>query len=148
VVKHFDSLTPALEQAPHRERVHVIGMVEHDRVADLLRAADVCVSIPTTDSSPRTVWEAMACGCPCVLSDLPWVDELIERGTEALVVPIEPEAVADACEHVLTDTAVAAGLAGRARALVERHRDQEAELGRLLSLYAELAAAGSRSVGG
>ena len=36
----------------------------YERLADYFRAADACVSIPRTDSSPRSVWEAMACGCP------------------------------------------------------------------------------------
>ncbi len=35
-------------------------------MARYYQAADVCVSIPSSDSSPRSVWEAMACGCPVV----------------------------------------------------------------------------------
>ena len=38
----------------------------------------------------------MACGSPTVVSDLPWVSELIEDGRHALVVPIDATAVASA----------------------------------------------------
>ena len=63
----------------HAGRVRVVGRVPHELMADYYGAADVCVSIASSDSSPRSVWEAMACGAPCVLSDIPWVRELIER---------------------------------------------------------------------
>jgi len=51
--------------------VHSAGGVPYERLPAYFQAADVCLSIPRSDSSPRSVWEAMACGCPCVLSDLP-----------------------------------------------------------------------------
>ena len=72
-------------------------------MASYYQAADVCVSIPSSDSSPRSVWEAMACGCPVVVSDLPWVHELIEPERDALVVPIEAAALAGAIGRVLED---------------------------------------------
>jgi hypothetical protein len=37
----------------------------------VLPGAGGLLSIPSSDSSPRSVWEAMACGCPVVLPDLP-----------------------------------------------------------------------------
>ena len=82
---------PVLGPLSASPRVHVVGRVPYEEMAQYLRAADVCVSIPDTDSSPRSVWEAMACGCACVLSDLPWVSELIEADRHALVVPADRE---------------------------------------------------------
>ena len=102
--------------------------------------ADVCVSIPSSDSSPRSVWEAMACGCPVVISDLPWVRELIAPERDALVVPIEAHAVSAAIRRVLEDRRVATGLSRRGRLLAETHRDRHAEMDRLADVYRELAA--------
>ena len=120
--------------------VRVVGNVPYERLADYFRAADVCVSIPRTDSSPRSVWEAMACGCPCVLSDLPWTRELIENGRHALVVQQRAEATAEALQRVLGDAALAARLQAEGRELVERHHDRGTEMDRLGELYARLAA--------
>ena len=89
VLKHMGEGTADLERLAARERVHVVGHVPYERMAWYYQAADVCVSIPSSDSSPRSVWEAMACGCPVVVSDLPWVRELIAPERDALVVPIE-----------------------------------------------------------
>jgi glycosyltransferase involved in cell wall biosynthesis len=122
------------------DRVHVVGRVSHERLADYYRAADVCVSIPSSDSSPRTVWEAMACGCPCVISDLPWVYELIQPDVHALVVPIDARRVANALERLLTEADLHQRVAAAASELVRHHRDWATELDRLEHIY--LLAAG------
>jgi glycosyltransferase involved in cell wall biosynthesis len=118
--------------------VRVIGHVPYERMAAYYQAADVCLSIPSSDSSPRSVWEAMACGCPVVVSDLPWVRELIAPGRDALVVPVEPEAVAAAILRVLDDRELAASLGRRGRLLAETHRDRRAEMDRLADVYRRL----------
>jgi glycosyltransferase involved in cell wall biosynthesis len=120
------------------ERVHVVGHVPYQRMAWYYQAADVCVSIPSSDSSPRSVWEAMACGCPAVISDLPWVHELIVPDRDAIVVPVEPGAVAAGVRRVLEDPALAARLGRNGRALVEARRDRAGEMDRLADVYRSL----------
>jgi L-malate glycosyltransferase len=139
VLKHMGPITIELPPFPHAERVTVIGNVPYARMADYYRAADVCVSLTSSDSSPRSVWEAMASGCPCVLSDLPWVAELIEPGVDALTVPLEAGAGAEAVLRVLREQELRERLSQRGRDLVERHLDREREMDRLAALYAELA---------
>ena len=80
----------------------------------------------------------MACGCPCVVSDLPWVHELIEDGRDALVTPIDAARVADAICRVVRDEALAALLAANGRSLVERHHRRSAEIDRLIAEYRAL----------
>jgi glycosyltransferase involved in cell wall biosynthesis len=120
-------------------RIHLVGHVPYERMAWYYQAADVCVSIPSSDSSPRSVWEAMACGCPAVISDLPWVRELITPERDALVVPVDARAVARAIRRVLGDRELAAGLRRRGRLLAETHRDRRAEMDRLADVYHVLA---------
>lgn len=138
VLKHMgtDAAASAFTRHP---RVRLVGHVPYERMAWYYQAADVCVSIPSSDSSPRSVWEAMACGCPVVVSDLPWVRELIVPDRDALVVPVDSGAVADAMLRVLNDRRLAATLAARGRALAEAHRDRAAEMDRLAAVYRSLA---------
>jgi glycosyltransferase involved in cell wall biosynthesis len=82
----------------------------------------------------------MASGTPCVISDLPWVHELIEHERHALVVPPRADAVAAAIRRLLTEPGLADRLGAAARSLVERHRDQQAEMDRLSDLYRFVAA--------
>ena len=139
VVKHLESGPPPLPDVPGTSRVHVVGHVPYERLADYYRAADVCVSIPSSDSAPRSVWEAMACGAPTVVSNLPWVRESLREG-EALVVPITAEAVAEAIGSVLHDPAVAKRLAQAGRAAVVERQDQHAHMDRIAGLYDRLMA--------
>ena len=126
----------------HPERVRTVGRVPHEQMADYYRAADVCVSIASSDSSPRSVWEAMACGAPCVLSDLPWVHELIKDEEHALVVLIDDEAVAEAMRRLLDDRPLASRIRSDARRLVEEHRDSGGETERLCAIYEQAAREG------
>jgi glycosyltransferase involved in cell wall biosynthesis len=136
VLKHMGTGAPPVPAAPG---VRVIGHVPYEEMAAYYQAADVCVSIPSSDSSPRSVWEAMACGCPVVVSDLPWVRELITPGQDALVVPVAPKTVAGAILRVLGDRELAAGLGRSGRLLAEGHRDRRAEMDRLADVYRRLA---------
>jgi glycosyltransferase involved in cell wall biosynthesis len=137
VLKHMAAAPPPRLV---REGVHVVGHVPYERMADYYRAADVCVSIPSSDSAGRSVWESMACGCPTVLSDLPWVREQIRPSEDALVVPIEPDAVAGAIVRVLGSPELAGRIAARGRALVEARHDRQTEMDRLAGLLGALAA--------
>ena len=121
------------------EGVRILGRLDYGKLADLFRAADVTVSLASSDSSPRSVWEAMAAGSATVVSELPWVHELIVDGRDALVVPLEAAAVATAVERLLREDELCTRLTASARELVEQHRDREVELGRLEDCYRELA---------
>jgi L-malate glycosyltransferase len=139
VLKHMGVVNEVLGDLPFPDRVHVVGHVEYERMAAYYGAADACVSIASSDSAPRSVFEAMACGAPCVISDLPWVHEQIGDGREALIVPIEAGAVADALRRLLSDGSLADGIAERGRALVERAHDRAVLMDRLAETYRGLA---------
>jgi glycosyltransferase involved in cell wall biosynthesis len=138
IVKHMSTAGDALGAVPYADRVHVVGNVDYDRMPDYYRVADACVSIASSDSAPRSVFEAMACGTPCVISDLPWVHEQIGDEREALIVPIEAEAVAAALRRLLADAELSAGVAARARDFVEREHDQAVHMDRLADTYRSL----------
>jgi glycosyltransferase involved in cell wall biosynthesis len=138
IVKHMSIQRDALGAVPYADRVHVVGHVDYERMPDYYRVADACVSIASSDSAPRSVFEAMACGAPCVLSDLPWVHEQIGNEREALIVPIEADAVAAALGRLLADAGLSAGVAARARDFVEREHDQEVHMDRLADTYRSL----------
>lgn len=50
--------------------------------------ADLVISVPNTDSSPLSVYEAMACKTPVIISDLPWYKDKFESDSDVLVVPV------------------------------------------------------------
>jgi glycosyltransferase involved in cell wall biosynthesis len=143
IFKHQGDGDDELERFALPGGVRVVGRIPHEQLVDYFRAADACVSIPDTDSSPRSVWEAMACGCPCVLSDLPWVHEQIRSGEHALVTRVEPSEVADAVQRLLADAELRERIVIHARRLVEQHHDASVQMDRLEQLYDRVAGGGT-----
>lgn len=50
--------------------------------------ADISISIPSSDSSPFSVYEAMATLTPAVVSDLPWLKSKFVPGKHLSIVPV------------------------------------------------------------
>jgi glycosyltransferase involved in cell wall biosynthesis len=139
VLKHGGAEEPLRPEWSAAPGIHLIGHVEYEEMAALFRASELTVSIPKSDSSPRSVWEAMASGSATVLSDLPWVRELVADDRDALVVKPRADTVAAAIERLLHDDRERQRIATSARKLVESHRDREVELARVEACYRELA---------
>jgi glycosyltransferase involved in cell wall biosynthesis len=99
----------------------------------------VAVSIPSSDSSPRSVWESLASGLPTVVSDLPWVHEWIRDREHALVVPPEARSVAGAILPLVRDPALSDELSRAGRRLAEEHMNRDVEMGRAEAIYRSLA---------
>ena len=121
----------AIERLGLDEVVTVVGNLPSERMADVYRAADVVLSIPLSDSSPRSVWEALACGRPVVISDLPWARDELEDGWHAVLASLDPAAVADAIERAIGDDRL--GLEGRA--LAQKELDPAVWTARIDALY-------------
>lgn len=142
VLKHMGPVRIELPELPFPERVHVVGNVPYERMPDYYRVADACVSIPATDGSPRSVWEAMACGCPCIVSDLPWVGELLTPGADVVTVRPAAEPLAGALLELLADPERRGAIGGAGRATVMESLDRGAQMDRLAAHYERLARRG------
>lgn len=138
VMKHNSVEPVELPRLRFPDRVRVVGPTDRDVLADWMRAASVCVSLASSDSSPRSIWEAMACRCACVVSDLPWAHEELEPGKHTLLTPIDADAAAGVLGRVLGDKALADALGSAGRALVEERHDRDAEMQRVIELYREV----------
>jgi glycosyltransferase involved in cell wall biosynthesis len=63
-----------------RDRVHLLGRVPHERVQELMRAADLFVHGSHRESSSFSLIEAMACGLAPVVTDIPSLRALTGGG--------------------------------------------------------------------
>jgi len=52
------------------------GRLPKDELYQLLSSTFLAISIPESDSSPRSVYEAIFCGCCIAVSYSPWIDSL------------------------------------------------------------------------
>jgi glycosyltransferase involved in cell wall biosynthesis len=115
--------------------VRVVGRIAHAAMPAYLRAATIAVSIPSSDGSPSSVWEALACGVPQVLSKLPPVGEKVRGCGAVRLVAIEPDSVAGALDDLLSDPVGHARAARAARAWAVLGFDEREQIARLGELY-------------
>jgi glycosyltransferase involved in cell wall biosynthesis len=57
-----------LSLARANDNIHIVGFVKN--VRDYLHASDIFISASLTEGCPNAILEAMACGLPCILSDI------------------------------------------------------------------------------
>ena len=85
------------------------------------------------------LFEYMAAGIPVIASDLPRWREIVRRVDCGLVVdPLDPAAIAEAIQFLLTHPAEAESMGRRGREAVSSELNWDADSARLLSLYREL----------
>jgi glycosyltransferase involved in cell wall biosynthesis len=85
------------------ENVIFCGMLDHTtEIKYFYKDAEVVVSIPSSDSSPFSVYEAMASKTPVIVSDLPWFEGKFIPGKHLLSVPVKSSSsLAEAIIQVL-----------------------------------------------
>lgn len=81
----------------------------------LMKRADAFVSMSRCEGRPNVVLEAMACGCPLVVSDIPAHREILDERTALFAGPDDPEATAAALKATLLRGDDARGRAHAAR---------------------------------
>jgi glycosyltransferase involved in cell wall biosynthesis len=92
--------------------VHLVGA--RSDPDQWLRAAEVFVLPSEWEARALVVQEAMAAGTPVVATDVGGLHDLL-AGTGLLVVPGDPDAIAEATDRVLSDPGLRADLALRGR---------------------------------
>lgn len=118
-------------------RVHLVGRVAHERIESMLRAADIYVGGSHSEGSGYALIEAMACGIPPVVTDIPSFRALTDNGRIGRLWPCgEPQKLADALRAIWSEPRQLASEA------VLSHFDRElsfAAVGKALrSAYAEM----------
>lgn len=127
-----------------RERVHLLGKVPHPRIEQLMRAADLFVLGSHREGSGYSLIEAMACGLPPVVTDIPSFRALTGAGAVGKLWPCgDSRALAQALQSLAprTDT----GMRSSVRRHFERELSFDALGSKLASMYAEVIASEHRT---
>jgi glycosyltransferase involved in cell wall biosynthesis len=127
------------------ERVRFCPAVSDDELPRYLGLADVFAfpSQNRLEGFGLAVAEAMACGLPVVVSDMPGVREVIDEGVQGLLVePLLADDLAEKVRLLLDDRERARRLGAAGRRRAEERYGLSHVAGQLIQLYAALGAAG------
>jgi D-inositol-3-phosphate glycosyltransferase len=121
------------------DRVTFLGGVGHDRLPDVLRAADLLLVTSDRESFGIVLIEGMACGLPTVSTDPIGVRAVVRPGETGLLAPVGDAGRLGAALRQMAELdfagRTAMGLAGRKRC--EQQYGWRAVVDRLEAVYAE-----------
>jgi glycosyltransferase involved in cell wall biosynthesis len=120
--------------------VRIVNSIPYEQMPNLYRIANVTVSIPSSDATPMSLLEAMACGSAPVFSDVPSLREWIADGSNGyLVAPHDHGLLVRRILEVLRNPHIARTFAERNLDIVKRRANQVANMSVMESIYRRLA---------
>lgn len=120
------------------DAVTFVGVIPYDRMPAYYNAADVAVGIPPSDGFPQTVFEAMACGTPNIVTGLSRYEEVLTDGESALFAEPTADGVAVAILSLLSDGGLAETLVANALKVVREKADLGREAVKVSDIYRRL----------
>jgi glycosyltransferase involved in cell wall biosynthesis len=121
------------EMAARSPVTRFVGFVDEARKRELIAGADAFVQLSVREGLSIATLEALACGVPCVVSDLPGVREPILPGETGYLVP-DPENV-DSVMGVLRRVLRERDQLGQMRAAARRLAEERYSLGVMAEGY-------------
>lgn len=120
------ALETQIREAALEGAVSLLGAMAHDRLLALYGTAQLFALSPRImedgdrDGIPNVLAEAMAAGLPVVSTRVSGIPELVDHGETGLLVgPTDPDALADAIEHLLSHPTEGQRLGAAARRKME-----------------------------
>ena len=147
IIRTYAADTEILQEFKHRiaesgsgDNVTYVGeLTDEQSIASLYRLADIAVSAPSSDGTPVSVLEAIACGAAPIVSDLPSLREWITDGENGLLVPVgDASALAEAIVRLLRAPQLREQFKQRNQDIIRARADHQVEMGKMERLYLEL----------
>ena len=145
---HLLTQFKAIIQKHHAaEAVQYLGdLSTEEDIANLYRAADVAISIPSSDGTPSSVLEALACGAVPILSDLPTLHKWVQHEQEGLFVPAKnTEYLSEVIIRLITDDSLRQTLSANGVKLIRQRADSKIWMRRNEEIYELLLNSHKRS---
>ncbi len=139
--------TGALEQEYRRlvnelgidDVVHFAGWLDKTKLAEHLNAADIYISTSLSDGTSCSLLEAMACGLPVVVTDVPSNFEWVEDRVNGYVVPKKDEKpLVGAIINLLENTELQREMGERNLQIAKKRADWEKNFDILEEIYHRL----------
>ncbi len=114
-------------------------MGETDHVIEVLQDADIFVLPSRAEGISNALLEAMACGLPAIVSDIPGNRDVITHNMNGIIFTVDdPESLIQNLLLILDQPKLRELLGGKARKTVENYYSMDSVADRYISLYQDL----------
>lgn len=139
-----EGLVPSLTELAHREgvadRVHFLGPVgDRDKWA-LYANAEMLILPSYSENFGNVVAEAMAMGCPVIVTRAVGIASLVEQANAGLVCGDQPVEIAAAVNRLATDAQLRRELGARGRGVVQQRLSWDAIATQMEQVYEDVIA--------
>lgn len=118
------------------DRVEFPGQVAQEKLPDIFRQADLYVSASHSDGTSISLLEAMASGCPVLVSDIPGNLEWVKPGVHGFIFPDgDHTAMAQQILHAAHSREKLLPMGKNGRKLAEQRADWDKNFDKLLYAY-------------
>ena len=100
---YTETLNKLIKTKGLNEYIFFAGQINHDAIAAWYNAADVFCLSSRSEGCPNVLMEALACGCPCVASDVGDVSNIVKYKFMGKVVDNSQEALKNGLVEVLAE---------------------------------------------
>ena len=117
-----------------------LGVYDNSELPELMNKYKVVVLPSVSEWSPKSLLEAMACGCLVIGTNAPGIREIIVHQENGLLVEPTPGSLAEAIQTALTDHDLIRRLGSKARQRIESTHSFEQSIRKEISIYQTLVA--------
>jgi glycosyltransferase involved in cell wall biosynthesis len=136
---YFNFLNHLIKEFNIARQIRFLDDLTEREVVGLYNASDLSLSVPSSDGTPLSVLEAMACGTPVIVSDLPSLQDLIEHRINGCIVPVRDSTVlAEEILFLLDRPELCGEMRAINRKFVEEHCDFKTEMAATEDMFLRL----------
>ena len=135
---YIHRLTDIVKKLKLEEKVVFTGILSRDVVQEAYCAAHIYVHPSERENFGLTIFEAMAVGCPVVVSDkIDWAEEIKNEGA-GLVCPLTENAVAEAISTLISQESLRYEIINNAKRFISNNFTWEKVIKKLMAIYGDI----------
>ena len=113
--------------------------VKYEDMQLYYNASDVVISVPSSDSSPKSVYEAMFCGKPLIISDLEWSYELLDEVECVCRVEVKnAEQICNEIIRLISDAKFSENITKNSLKIAHKYFDYKANMAKMESIMCDI----------
>jgi|TARA_B110000259_G_scaffold50037_1_gene58786 glycosyltransferase involved in cell wall biosynthesis len=137
--KYINSINSKIQKYNLEKNIIWLPLLNHKEMANHYNLCDLVISIPSSDSSPRSVYEAALCKKPIIVSDLSWSHEFFSNTDSLVKIAVrDSDALLKILIDFLTNRSKYELFANKSNKIALEHFDFHTNMNKMESLLQEL----------